>query len=124
MDTNVALLGLTTPERLSLAIRTAAEQGPLYLSVVSYWEVLLKSMKGNLDVGDPRQWWTDTLEGFGATPLMLHAKHLSALYELEPIHQDPFDRVLIAQAMVEEVTFLTLDGIIPKYSSPRFSVIS
>ena len=66
LDTNVALLGLAKPELVSPAIRKAVERGPLYLSVVSYWEVTLKSRKGKLDVGDARAWWMNTLEGFAA----------------------------------------------------------
>lgn len=52
LDTNVALLGLAEPERLPSYVRQTLEGRPIYLSVLSYWEVLLKSMKGKLDVGE------------------------------------------------------------------------
>ena len=47
LDTNIALIGLTAPERIAAEVRRQVERGPVYLSVISYWEVLLKSMKGN-----------------------------------------------------------------------------
>ena len=69
------------------------------MSVVSFWEVLLKSMKGKLDVGDPRTWWEEALEQLAATALVLRPEHIAEVYALPNIHRDPFDRVLIAQAI-------------------------
>jgi PIN domain nuclease of toxin-antitoxin system len=123
LDTNIALLGLTSPERISPVVRRAVERGPVFLSVISYWEVLLKSMRGKLDVGDPRAWWPDALDKLTATPLLLRPDHISEIYNLRSIHQDPFDRALIAQATIENLALVTVDGYIPKYASSRFQVI-
>ena len=81
-------------------------------------------MKGKLDVGDPRAWWPEALDQLTATPLALRPDHISAIYTLEPIHQDPFDRALIAQATVENLTLVTTDSEIPKYASTHFHVAS
>jgi PIN domain nuclease of toxin-antitoxin system len=54
----------------------------------------------------------------------LRPEHVAEVYTLPPIHKDPFDRVLIAQATVEQLTLLTTDGEIPRYASGRFRVIS
>jgi PIN domain nuclease of toxin-antitoxin system len=54
LDTNVALLATFHSISLSAEVRGALESGPNYVSVVAYWEVVLKSMKGALKVGDPR----------------------------------------------------------------------
>ena len=124
LDTNVALIALTNPARLSGRVRKAVLTGPNHLSVVVYWEVLLKTMKGALDVGEPRMWWLDALDQLAATPLVLRPEHISEVSTLPPIHKDPFDRVLIAQAMVEDLTLLTSDGEIPRYASDRFRVVS
>ena len=124
LDTNIMLLSLTAPERISPEVRREIEGGAVYLSVISYWEVLLKSSKGKLDVGDPRAWWPDALDKLTATPLPLRPEHISEVYNLEPIHQDPFDRVLIAQATVEDMALVTTDGEIPKYASARFRVLT
>ena len=61
-------------------------------------------MTGALDVGEPRTWWLDALDQLAATPLVLRPEHVSEAYGLPPIHKDPFDRMLIAQAVVEDLT--------------------
>jgi PIN domain nuclease of toxin-antitoxin system len=124
LDTNVALIALTKPDILSPAMRTAILRGSNFLSVISYWEVLLKSMKGNLRVGDPRLWWQDALEQLAATPIAIRPEHIGGLCNLPRIHRGPFDRVLIAQATVEELEFVTTDGEISRYTSAQFRVVS
>lgn len=124
LDTNAALIALTEPDMLPAAVRTAVLAGPNVLSVVAYWEVLLKSMKGNLKVGDPRDWWLDALDQLGATPLALRPEHVAGVYSLPAIHKDPFDRVLIAQASVEDLELVTTDGQISRYASARLRVVS
>jgi PIN domain nuclease of toxin-antitoxin system len=93
------------------------------LSAVVYWEVMLKSMEGMLEVGDPRTWWLDALDQMAATSMPLRPEHVAAVYHLPPIHRDPFDRVLVAQATVEELILVTTDGEISRYASERFRVI-
>jgi PIN domain nuclease of toxin-antitoxin system len=124
LDTGFALCALAEPERIPAGLRDTADKHPLFLSVISYWEVVLKSMKGKLDVGDPRSWWIDALDKLGATSLPLRPAHIAAVQDLKPIHQDPFDRVLIAQASIENMVFATLDSEIPKYASERFRLLS
>ena len=124
LDTNAALIALTDPELLPPAVRTAVLAGPNVLSVVSYWEVLLKSMKGNISVGDPRIWWLDALEQLAATPLALRPEHVAGVYTLPLLHKDPFDRILIAQATSEDLELVTTDGEIPRYASARLRVVT
>ena len=97
--------------------------GPNVLSVLSYWEVMLKSMKGRLDVGDPRAWWFDALDQLAATPLPLRPQHIAAVYALPPIHKDPFDRMLIAQAAAEGLALVTTDKEIARYASKTLHVV-
>jgi PIN domain nuclease of toxin-antitoxin system len=123
LDTGVALVAVDAPEALSRRIRTAVETGPAFLSVIAYWEVMIKSMKGHLDVGDPRQWWGDTLAVLALQPLSYRAEHIAAIYSLPPVHQDPFDRALIAQAVVEDLALVTTDGLIPRYASVGLRVV-
>ena len=123
LDTNVILIAPEAPEELSHAVQTAILDGPNYLSVVSYWEVMLKSMKGNLIVGDPRSWWQDVLRELAAVPLLLVPQHIGVVSTLPPIHKDPFDRVLIAQAIYEDLTLVTIDTEIPRYASQDFHII-
>lgn len=123
LDTNATLIALTEPALLAPGVRGAILSGPNILSVVVYWEVMLKSMKGTLKVGDPRAWWWDALDQLAATPLALRPEHIAGIYDLPPIHRDPFDRVLIAQATIEELALVTTDGEIPRYTSERLRVI-
>ena len=123
LDTHAALWALDRPEALSKAVRNTVSSGPNVLSVVSYWEVMVKSMKGTLDVGDPRAWWFDALEQLAATPLVLRPQHIAAVYSLPPIHNDPFDRMLIAQATVEGLALVTTDGEMARYASESLRVV-
>jgi PIN domain nuclease of toxin-antitoxin system len=88
-----------------------------------YWEVVLKTMKGALDVGEPRLWWLDAIDQLAAGALAFRPEHVSEILTLPPIHKDPFDRALIAQAIVEDLTFVTTDEQIAKYASGRFRVV-
>ena len=99
-------------------------RGPNQLSVVSYWEVLLKSMKGKLEVGDPRTWWADALDQLAAVPLYLRPDHLAAVYPLPPHHQAPFARVLVAQAIVEDLTLITSDAEIALYAEAGLRIVA
>jgi PIN domain nuclease of toxin-antitoxin system len=123
LDTHTAIWALDTPELLTATARRAVLAGPNVLSVVSYWEVMLKSMKGTLDVGDPRAWWFDALDQLAATPLLLRPQHVAGIYALPPIHKDPFDRMLMAQATVEELALVTSDGVMARYASKTLRVV-
>jgi PIN domain nuclease of toxin-antitoxin system len=123
LDTHAMIWALERPEALSSAARKAVSSGPNVVSVVSYWEVIVKSMKGTLDVGDPRIWWQEALEQLAATPLILRPQHVSAVFGLAPIHKDPFDRMLIAQATVEGLSLVSADVQIARYASKRLRVV-
>lgn len=123
LDTNVALIALTEPGRLNAKIRKAILAGPNFISVVSFWEVLLKTMKGSLDVGDPRTWWTDALDQLAATPLALRPEHVAEVYTLAAVHKDPFDRILVGQSAVESLALVTTDAEIRLYASARVRVV-
>ena len=123
LDTHTALFSMFHSKSLSAAAKTAIAVGPNFLSVVSYWEVTIKSMKGTLDVGDPRLWWQEALEQLAATVLPLRPDHIAAVLSLPPIHKDPFDRVLIAQATIEGFTLVSADSAIAGYASANLRVI-
>jgi len=123
LDTHTAIWALDTPEALTASARKAVLSGPNVLSVVTYWEVMLKSMKGNLDVGDPRTWWFDALDQLAATMLLLRPQHIAGVFGLPPIHKDPFDRILIAQATAEGLALVTTDGEMARYASNTLQVV-
>ena len=123
LDTNVALFAVANSARLSDGVRSTIMAGPNLISAASYWEVFIKSMKGNLDVGDPRIWWAQALKQLSAIPLPILPEHIDRLYSLPPIHKDPFDRILIAQATAESLTLVTTDSKIPLYASESLQVV-
>jgi PIN domain nuclease of toxin-antitoxin system len=124
LDTHAAIWALESPELLTPVARECVLSGPNVLSVVTYWEIMLKSMKGMLDVGDPRAWWFDALDQLAATPLLLRPQHVAGLYALPPIHKDRFDRMLIAQAKAEGLALVSSDGEIARYASENLRVIA
>jgi PIN domain nuclease of toxin-antitoxin system len=124
LDTNIIVFSVAAPERLSASMRRAIDHGPVYLSVLSHWEIFLKSGKGKLDIGDPRSWWQTALERLAATELPLRPEHVHEIHTLPPIHQDPFDRALVAQAVAEELALVTADSAVLRYASPRLIVIA
>jgi PIN domain nuclease of toxin-antitoxin system len=79
LDTSVALLAVHESARLSPQIKAALAEGPLFLSILSYWEVMIKACKGKLDVGDPQLWWQETQRALIAQPLHFTAHHIAAL---------------------------------------------
>lgn len=115
LDTSTLIWAVTEPERLSAAARRAMNAGPLILSVVSYWEVVIKAQRGLLTVADPVNWWSRVVEALGGEILSIRATHISALAALPGLHRDPFDRMLVAQAAAEGLTLLSRDTMIRKY---------
>ena len=114
---------MTQSSALSATAKAAVAAGPNFLSVLSHWEVMLKSMKGTLDVGDPRAWWSEALDQLAATPLLLRPQHVARVFELPPTHKDPFDRMLIAQAVAEGLALVTSDSEIARYASKSLCVV-
>ena len=124
LDTNIAIFILNNDPRLSLNARNAVSSGSNFLSVASYWEVMVNAMKGNLIVRSPRTWWSDALFQLAASPLLIRPEHVDELLGLPPLHKDPFDRILIAQAIAENLTLVTSDADIVRYSSQHLKVLS
>ena len=104
-------------------MRNAVLEGLGCIRVISYWEVMVKRMKGKLDVGDPRRWWSDTLEELKLLPLVYRPEHVDQIGNLAKHHADPFDRALVATAMAENLTMLTLDKGLGLYAGDRFRLI-
>jgi PIN domain nuclease of toxin-antitoxin system len=123
LDAHAAIFTISQSRSLSVSAKEAIAEGPNVLSIVVYWEVMLKSMKGALDVGDPRAWWKDALDELAATPLLILPQHVAAVYGLPTIHKDPFDRILIAQATVEGLALVSMDAEIARYGSEALRVV-
>ena len=85
---------------------------------------MLKAAKGKLiEVVDPRVWWEAALCDFAATSMPLRPSHVAEIWNLQAIHQDPFDRALIAQATVEDLVLVSVDAAIGQYTCGRLRVV-
>jgi PIN domain nuclease of toxin-antitoxin system len=115
LDTSTLLWALSAPDKLSKVARRAIENGELVVSVVSYWEIMLKANRNLLSISDPVAWWDRACSDLSLTALSLRPAHVSALRTLPEHHRDPFDRILIAQTIAEGLTMITSDAAIHQY---------
>ena len=115
LDTSTLLWALGSPERLSPRVRRLVDKGENVVSVASYWEVVVKTRKGLLTIADLPTWWRRATELVSARTLPIRATHVSALAALPMVHKDPFDRILIAQAVAEGLGLVTNDEQISAY---------
>lgn len=106
LDTHVAVWWLDGDRRLSRATRAAIESAAeAYLSVVSLWEIFIKQDKGRLDL--PAGFVNALRDDFVDLPLTVD--HVLEGRALPVLHRDPFDRMLVAQAIAEGLTIVTAD---------------
>lgn len=115
LDTSTLIWALVGSEQLSENARKALKAGPLVLSVVSYWEVVIKAQKGMLKIADPVSWWSRAIEMLGGDILSIRTAHISVLAGLPDLHKDPFDRMLIAQASAEGLAIIACDEHFSRY---------
>ena len=120
LDTHILLWAAVMPERLPANARTLIEDAEheLHFSAASLWEVAIKFGLTRDDFTvDPRLLRRALLEN-GYTELAVTGAHAVAVDLLPPIHGDPFDRLLVAQAQIEAITLLTADEIVGRYPGP------
>ncbi len=120
LDTHLLLWAAGEPSRLSKEARNLINdpQNELLFSAASLWEVSIKRGLGRKDFNaDPRLLRRGLLDnGYGELPI--HSDHVVALDSLPAIHKDPFDRILVAQAVAEGVALLTTDSQLAQYRGP------
>jgi PIN domain nuclease of toxin-antitoxin system len=107
------LWALLQPTKLKPRARTLIEQNEVFVSSASIWEISIKSSLGKLEA-DPRV-VLEALEPAGLRKLSVSGEHAAKVYELPPLHRDPFDRLLLAQALSEPLTLLTDDDVLGQY---------
>ena len=120
LDTHLLLWAAGHPDRLSREARgmIAAQQNELWFSAASLWEITIKRGLGRADFRvDPSLLRRGLVEN-GYTELPITSEHTIATAHLPPIHKDPFDRVLVAQAESEGALLLTSDEIVARYPGP------
>jgi PIN domain nuclease of toxin-antitoxin system len=118
LDTHVLLWAKDDLTLVAESARTALQDqaNHLVISVASIWELAIKISQGKLRLPFTVERWTiATLQDLRATLLTVEPNHVFALSELPPHHRDPFDRMLIAQAIQEKLYVVTADRVFKRY---------
>ncbi len=120
LDTHLLLWAAGEPNRLSATAQKLLKDGgnELMFSAASFWEIAIKRGLGRNDFQvDPRLLRRGLLDN-GYSELLIGSDHALAIDLLPQFHKDPFDRLLVAQAIVEGVTLLTADPLVAQYNGP------
>jgi len=118
LDTHTFLWWNLDDPQLSAAARAIIVDGgnTLYLSAVVAWEIAIKAAKGRLTLPEPADLYVTkrmNMHAFSAMPVEF--SHALEVTNLPPLHSDPFDRLLVAQARLEKLPILTADAAIGRY---------
>ena len=120
LDTHLLLWAAGQPDRLPAPARLLLSDpaNELLFSVASLWEIAIKHGLGRNDFRVDARLLRRGLLDNGYSELPIVSEHAVAVNSLPPIHKDPFDRILVAQATVEGITLLTVDPIVAEYPGP------
>jgi PIN domain nuclease of toxin-antitoxin system len=117
LDTQVFLWLQTDPERLGEHREVVEDRRTeLWLSAASSWEIAIKFQLGRLPLPEPPERYVpDRMRAIGARALPIEHPHALAVATLPSLHHDPFDRLLVAQAMLLDLTIATADPALAQY---------
>ena len=124
LDTHVALWAITDSPKLSTKARELIEspKSTVWISAATVWEIAIKHSLGRGDMPVSSQ---DALRYFsesGYRFLPVEPEHAAAVEDLQPHHNDPFDRILVAQALVEPMRLITHDPMVARYSDTIIAI--
>jgi PIN domain nuclease of toxin-antitoxin system len=118
LDTHTFLWWITDDNRLSSSAREIITNGgnELFLSAATGWEIAIKAQLGRIKLPkEPHSFIAEQLRLNSIQSLPIQMSHALHIYSLPKHHRDPFDRMIIAQAQLEDLPILTMDPQIPKY---------
>jgi PIN domain nuclease of toxin-antitoxin system len=121
LDTHVFLWFITGAARLRPEIRDVirAPENDVALSVASLWEILVKHRLGKLPLpGAPEVYIPEQRARHGIADLPIEEASVARLAQLPPLHRDPFDRILVCQALEHGRTLVTVDPLVRGYAVP------
>ena len=124
LDTHLLLWAAILPERLSQKASQLMSDAAntLYFSTASIWEISIKLSRPRDDLSIDVQEWRAGLLDNGYQELVINSLHAMSVRNLPDIHKDPFDRLLLAQAMREDLTLVTSDAMLASYPGPILKV--
>ncbi len=120
LDTHALLWALAEPRKLSSRARRALEApaNDLLWSAAGTWELAILVALGRVSFDEPlATFLPGALQRLGVRSLPIEDAHAIRVAHLPPIHRDPFDRMLVAQALVEDLTLVTKDPQIRRYGA-------
>lgn len=122
LDTHIFLWYITGDARVSGRLREAIENSDIaYLSVISLWEAIIKYQLGKPPLPEPpHPWLREQREQHGIESLPLDEASVSRLPTLPSHHRDPFDRMLVCQAIEHDLQIVTVDPVIAHYPAAIF----
>ncbi|NLX98268.1 MAG: type II toxin-antitoxin system VapC family toxin [Rhodopirellula sp.] len=121
LDTHVFLWYISAAPELPVAFRDAIREpaSEVYLSVASVWEAVIKHALGKLPLPQaPEKYLPRQREAHKVATLPIEEAAISHLVSLSPLHRDPFDRILVAQALQHGLTLVTVDDAVRAYPMP------
>ncbi len=124
LDTHIFLWFISADARLSTSMQQAVRDSSneVYLSVVSLWEIIIKYQLGKLPLPDtPEHYIPLQRELHQIASLGVDERSVSYLPQLPALHRDPFDRLLICQALASDLKMMTRDNFIQAYPVPLFN---
>jgi PIN domain nuclease of toxin-antitoxin system len=123
LDTHIALWAVTGSSRLPPKAETEIlEAEEVFVSAASLWEIAIKYALGKGDMPVSSVQALDAFKEAGYLMLDIKPEHVIQVERLSPLHKDPFDRLLVAQAMVEPLILITHDAVVARYSTAIMQV--
>jgi PIN domain nuclease of toxin-antitoxin system len=122
IDTHTLLWAVDQPAQLGVAAATTLQDpvNELLLSAATLWEIAIKVGLKKLTLSLPyREWITRAMGDLGLTVLPVTMEYADVLVRLASYHRDPFDRLIVAQAMAENIPIVTVDSIFGQYGVNR-----
>ncbi|PWH85928.1 type II toxin-antitoxin system VapC family toxin [Brumimicrobium oceani] len=120
LDTHAVIWFITDSSKLPNKTKTIIENGNnnCFVSIASYWEIGIKYSIGRLELGTDLKTIFKIIADSGFNTLPISPNHILANAELKFYHQDPFDRIIIAQSIIENMTVVSKDGQFKHYEVP------
>jgi PIN domain nuclease of toxin-antitoxin system len=115
LDTHALIWAVAEPERLGPGVRLLIENHDYAVSVACLWELINKQGKHDAPLKDPAGWWRRYVVELQTPVLAIRSAHVLYLEHFPWHHRDPYDRILMAQSVVEKMPLVTADDQLRKY---------
>jgi len=117
LDTHLLLWAVASSQRVSPEARSLIEdpRNDVFFSAASLWEIAIKSTLRRKDFRVDLPLMRSAMSDMGVIELPVRSEHAVRITELPPVHRDPFDRLLVAQSLVEPMVLLTNDAVLARY---------